>query len=102
MLKSIATALILASTPFAANASAMLLGNAAHGKQLYQAQCASCHANQFGGDGSGIFTRKDRHVKSIEGLIGQVARCNQQLNKQLSSSDQHDIVKYLNETYYKF
>ncbi len=102
MLKLIASALILAATPIAANASAMLLGNAQHGKKLYQAECAACHAQQFGGDGSTIFTRKGRHVHTIEGLIGQVGRCNQQLNKQLSSSDQHDIVKYLNETYYKF
>ncbi|MHB8454745.1 MAG: c-type cytochrome [Acidiferrobacterales bacterium] len=102
MLKTVTAILILASAPLAAHASSMLLGNAKHGKKLYETQCAACHASQFGGDGSTIFTSKDRHVHSIEGLIGQVGRCNQQLNKQLSSSDQHDIVKYLNEAYYKF
>ncbi len=102
MMKTLAAILIFATAPLAAHASSILLGNAKHGKKLYEAQCAACHASQFGGDGSMIFTRKSRRVHTIEGLIGQVGRCNQQLNKQLSSSDQHDIVKYLNETYYKF
>jgi len=102
MLKTIIVVMTLAAVPFTARAAAMLPGNTEHGKQLYQAQCAACHISQFGGDGSTIFTRKHRHVNNIDGLISQVGRCNQKLDMQLSSSNRHDIVKYLNDTYYKF
>jgi len=80
----------------------MLLGDAAHGKQLYDAKCTSCHISQFGGDGSGIFTRKDRRIKTIEGLTGQVNNCNAMAHAALSDDDINDVVKYLNDAFYKF
>lgn len=80
----------------------MLPGNAAHGRQLAQAKCVSCHAGMFGGDGSAVYTRKDRTVNSIEGLMGRVAACNQRVGAHFSHQDVDDVVKYLNQTYYKF
>ena len=94
--------LIFIPMPFNAQAAEMLLGDAANGKKLHSAKCAACHQQLYGGDGSRIYTRGDRNIKTIEGLIGQVNGCNQRVNANLSGDDINDVVKYLNETYYKF
>ncbi len=82
--------------------SAMLLGDAGHGEQLYNAKCAGCHVSQFGGDGSGVFTRKDHHITTIEGLTGKVNNCNAMTHAGLSDDDINDVIKYLDEAFYKF
>ena len=87
---------------FAASGNAMLLGDTGNGKKLLTEKCSSCHIQKMGGDGSGIFTRKNHIVKSVEGLIGRVNGCNQNTQANLSKDQVNDIVKYLNETYYKF
>ena len=94
--------LIFIHLPFNARAAEMLLGDAANGKKLHSAKCAACHQQLYGGDGSKIYTRSDRNIQTIEGLIGQVNGCNQRVNANLSSDHINDVVKYLNETYYKF
>jgi mono/diheme cytochrome c family protein len=81
---------------------AMLLGDANAGKQLVKQHCMACHVAQFGGDGSKIYTRKDHKVKSTEGLLAQVERCNQNVGTHFNEKQINDIVKYLNDTYYKF
>ncbi|HLQ26440.1 MAG TPA: c-type cytochrome [Acidiferrobacterales bacterium] len=100
----LAVCIVLISThlPFNARAAEMLLGDAAKGKKLHDAKCAACHQQLYSGDGSGIYTRDDRNIHTIEGLIGQVNGCNQRVNAHLSGDDVNDVVKYLNETYYKF
>ncbi len=85
--------LCMLATP-AANA-ALLPGDGANGKQLHDSRCVACH------DGR-VYTRPDRKVKSIEGLMGQVRMCNQQLGTDLSREQLNNIIKYLNETFYKF
>ena len=86
----------------AGSQASMLLGNPEHGKQLYDSKCAGCHISQFGGDGSGVFTRENRRVNSIEGLIGQVHACNDMTHADLTEDDINDLVIYLNEAVYKF
>jgi hypothetical protein len=56
----------------------------------------------FGGDGSDIYLRSQRRVNSIEGLMGQVAFCNEQTKVGLNEHEIDDIVAYLNESYYQF
>lgn len=80
----------------------MLLGDAARGKKLHDANCVSCHQQRYGGNGSGMYTRKDRKIATIEGLIGQVNGCNKNVNANFSNDDVNDVVNYLNTTYYKF
>lgn len=94
--------LVALMLPVSALADDMLPGNATHGKQLLQAKCVACHARMFGGDGSAVYTRKNHTVHSIEGLMGRVAACNQRVGAHFSGQDVDDVVKYLNETYYKF
>lgn len=78
-----------------AQAAALLPGDAERGKTLHQAQCTACHDSR-------VYTRANRRVQSIEGLIGQVNFCNRNLGNKLSREQVSDLVQYLNQTYYKF
>ncbi|RTZ60691.1 MAG: cytochrome c [Gammaproteobacteria bacterium] len=82
--------------------ASMLLGNPEHGKQLHDEKCVGCHISKFGGDGSGVYTRENRRVNSIEGLTGQVHACNDMTHAELSEDDINDLIIYLNEAVYKF
>jgi hypothetical protein len=84
------------------SAFALLAGEAADGKPVHDNFCMGCHVSVAGGDGGGIYLRENRNVKSIEGLMGAVAFCNQQTKTGLNDHELDDIVAYLNETYYQF
>ncbi len=89
----LATALLI--TASAAQADALLLGDAARGKVLHSRHCTGCHD-------SALYTRADRSVRSVEGLTGRVRLCNTQLKTGLSKDELNDLVKYLNESFYRF
>ena len=93
---------LAAAASHAQAAEALLAGDAAKGKTAHDAKCTACHVESFGGDGSKIYTRKDRKVKSIEGLMGRVKGCNQQVGANFSKEDVDNVVSYLNQTFYKF
>ena len=95
MKKIFAVAILAGCFSFAAHAESMLLGDMAKGNKLHDAACTQCH-------GSEVYTRKDHRVKSIEGLIGQVNMCNQNLTRNYSDNQLNDLVKYLNDAFYKF
>ena len=92
------TALLVMSLPV----FALLAGEAEDGGPLHDHFCLGCHVNMFGGDGSTIYLRTERRVNSIEGLMGQVAFCNDQTKAGLNSHEIDDIIAYLNESYYQF
>lgn len=83
------------STPFAN-------GNITHGKQLHTQKCNACHAAKFGGDGSKIYLRSDRKVKSADHLAQQVAACNSMLALDLFPEDEAALSTYINRQFYKF
>jgi len=85
-----------------ANAESFMLGDSKLGQQTYLKVCAGCHIDQFGGDGSQVFKRQPGIVHSQEGLLLQVNRCNSRTGAHLNEDSINNIVKYLNETYYKF
>jgi mono/diheme cytochrome c family protein len=88
--------LTLALAAIAATANAAFLpGNSASGKALHDKQCVACHDNH-------VYTRPDRRVKSAEGLIGQVNGCVRQTGLKLDRDQVNDLVKYLDESFYKF
>lgn len=93
--KSMIAALVMAGLAQGAQAGSMLLGDAAKGKKLVEAGCTTCH-------GTEVYTRKDHKVKTIEGLIGQVGGCNTNLARHYSDAQLNDVVKHLNDAYYKF
>ena len=72
------------------------------GKALVEKHCISCHASSFGGDGSGIYTREYRKVKSPKGLAAQIRNCNTMLDLKWFEDEELNVAKYLNQTYYKF
>jgi mono/diheme cytochrome c family protein len=75
--------------------AAPLPGDSAAGQHLYAANCVECHD-------SSVFTRKDRHVQSLDALKEQVANCTHMAKKDFSASETQDLLKYLNDQYYHF
>jgi cytochrome c553 len=75
--------------------AATLPGDAASGKKLYDARCTSCHDDS-------VYKRKDHKVKSLEGLTEQIRNCEHMTDVTPGKTQVNDMVKYLNETYYKF
>jgi hypothetical protein len=94
MMRTIVIGAVLLAAAAPAGAE-MLLGDAARGHATYEANCLGCHD-------SSVFTRPDRHIHSLEGLIKQVGFCNTQLKRRLSDSDLNDIVQYLDKSFYHF
>lgn len=95
-------AALLTSTMMSAHANPFDKADAAKGKMLVEKHCISCHASSFGGDGSGIYTREDRIVKTSKGLVQQIRNCNTNLGLQWFDDDELNVARYLNERYYRF
>jgi len=83
--------ILLMPTAYAAS----LLGGRAAGKRLYDANCMGCHD-------TGIHTRKDRLVQSLDALKKQVGNCTHMAKKEFSASETQSIIKYLNDEFYHF
>lgn len=77
-------------------------GHADAGKRLHNSECAACHQARFVGDGSKIYTRADRRVKSASSLAQQITSCNVNLGNKLFPEDEANLGAYLNKNYYKF
>lgn len=86
----------LAAEPF-------LKGDPKAGEKLMsQAKCNSaCHASLVGGDGTSIYTRASRKVKTPSQLLTQVRFCNTQLGTNWFPEDEEHVAAYLNQRYYK-
>ena len=107
MSKFLRIALILtlmgASQAYADQYSALYAGgDPIAGKALLQKNCISCHASSFGGDGSAIYTRENRLVKTSRGLKAQVRNCNTMLGLKWFEDEELHVASYLNQTYYRF
>ena len=75
--------------------AASLPGDSADGKRLYDANCMGCHD-------TGIHTRKDRLIQSLDALKKQVGNCTHMAKKGFSASETQNIIKYLNDELYHF
>jgi len=76
-------------------AAAALPGDAAAGKRLHDANCTQCHD-------PGVYTRGDRRVRSLDALRSQVQACGHMAKQDFSPSQLRDLVKYLNDRFYRF
>ena len=85
-----------------ASAEPFASADAKTGKALVEKNCVSCHAESFGGDGSSIYTREFRKVKTSKGLVAQVRNCNTMIGLKWFEDEELNVAKYLNQTYYKF
>ena len=89
--------------PINAMATALLPGDSENGKKLHDSSsCLSCHIQMTGGKPDMLYTRFDRRVSSLGGLIKQVNGCNSMQKVGLDESNINDVVNYLNESFYKF
>lgn len=77
------------------SAHAALPGDSAQGKRLHDANCMACHD-------TGVYTRKDRRIQSVDGLHKQLNDCGHAANVKFLVEEQKSVVKYLNEQFYKF
>ncbi|MFN2308602.1 MAG: cytochrome c [Gammaproteobacteria bacterium] len=64
------------------------------GRLLHDEHCMKCHD-------SGVYTRDDRRVTSLDGLRKQVKRCELSLGLTWFDEQTEDVVQYLNDAYYK-
>jgi cytochrome c5 len=76
-------------------AHAALPGDGADGKRLHDANCTECHD-------TGVYTRKDRAVRSLDALKQQLGGCSHMAQKHFSASETQNIIKYLNDQFYHF
>ena len=83
--------MLLAPSAYAAE----LPGDSADGKRLHDANCMGCHD-------TGIYTRKDRLVGSLDALQKRLGDCSHMAKKELSAIETQNIIKYLNDQFYQF
>jgi hypothetical protein len=57
--------------------------------------CMGCHD-------TGIYTRKDRLVHSLDALKKRLGDCSHMANKEFSAIETQNIIKYLNDQFYQF
>lgn len=96
-------ALFLLSLTATAMAKPFSDGNADNGQKLFDKyRCNSCHEARVGGDGSAIFTRPNRTVRTADDLIVQMERCAGAIGKNLTPQEKQDIAAWLNQRYYHF
>lgn len=97
-----ALALACAAGDPAAQPSPSANAQADAGKTLHDKDCIACHARQFNGDASKMYTRPDHRVRTPAQLRAQIAFCNTQLGTQYFPEDEEKIFAYLNREYYRF
>ena len=94
MMKSLVLVSVLIALPVSAQAAA-LPGDAAAGKKLHDSACMSCHNDS-------VYTRKDRHITTLDDLREQMNACGHMSNVTLSKEQATNLVKFLNEQFYHF
>jgi len=75
--------------------AAALPGDSADGKRLHDANCMGCHD-------TGIYTRKDRLVRSLDALKKQLGSCSHMAKTEFSVIETQNVIKYLNDQFYQF
>jgi hypothetical protein len=92
-MRRILSAVLLVLAPPGAHAA--LPGNAADGKSLHDIYCTACH-------NTGVYSRQDRRVRSLDALRQQLKTCERAAGTNFSAKEKQDVLKYLNESFYRF
>jgi cytochrome c553 len=75
--------------------AAELPGDSADGKRLHDAHCMGCHD-------TGVYSRADHKIQSLDALKEQLANCSHMAKKEFSVIETQNILKYLNDQFYQF
>lgn len=78
-----------------ATAQAAPADDVAAGERLHAANCTGCHD-------SGVYTRKDRRVASLEALNLQFEACAHMAKKSFTPDEVRNLSRFLNDRYYHF
>lgn len=84
------------------NAQTLAGADAERGRRVHEAKCTACHVSLFGGDGTKVYTRADRKVKTLAQLSSRVAACNANTGAGLFPDDEKNVAAWLNQTFYHF
>ncbi len=68
----------------------------------YQEKCTSCHIQMTGGDGSLLYSRRDRIVQSYQGLVKQIRGCHASPDIDWNDAQIQEVIDYLNRNFYRF
>lgn len=74
----------------------------ADGAALHKKSCIGCHIDMSGGDGTSMYTRKDRRVTSFSSLETMVRRCDANVGLKWFDDQIFAVRDYLNTNYYKY
>ena len=101
-MSTIRLALLSIAVLFPVAVSALFPGDPQNGYPLHELKCSGCHVALFGSDGSKLYTRADRRVQTVEGLMGMFTFCNDQAGAGLHEFSLDDIVAYLHDSFDRF
>lgn len=87
---------MLASLP------ALCLADNGVGEKLHAQKCIACHAQSFGGDGSGIYLRPGRLVHDRTALGQRVSMCSTMVKTGWFPEEEVAVADYLAARYYRF
>lgn len=76
-------------------AHAALPGDPAEGKSVHDINCTGCHDTS-------VYARPDRRVHSLDALKKLLPRCERAAGTDFSANERRDLLKYLNESFYRF
>jgi hypothetical protein len=94
--------LLLVAVGTAAAADPFPNADSKAGAQFHEKHCVACHIRLYGSDGSKIYTRKERVIRTPQALLQRVATCNAQINAGLFPEEEAHVAAHLNERYYQF
>jgi len=77
-------------------------GDAKAGKALHDKSCVSCHTSMVGGDGSAVYSRMERKIKTPQKLQAQISACNTNAGAGWFPEDELNVGAYLNKQFYRF
>ena len=97
-----ATQILMLAAGLTVAAGAWAGSPAAGEKLVTEKNCAACHQRLIGGDGSKLYLRSDRKVKSLSQLHAQVSFCSSQLKTGWFPEDEGSVAAWLNQLYYRF
>lgn len=91
-------AVLMLTLPLTATAA----GDPKVGQKLHDQRCNSCHIQRYGNDGTEMYSRSNRIIKSLSALRQRVAMCASQTNAKWFPDEEEHVTAYLNQRFYQF